>query len=128
MLMFKGDKNQLIQVATNMIINSAHAIKDTGAITIKTDRDKSKGKLYVEVCDTGCGIPNNVLPKIFDLFFTTKEEGKGTGLGLGTVQGIIEKHRGKIKVKETSPKGTTFHIELPLFRITEDSLLGNVGS
>jgi PAS domain S-box-containing protein len=117
MLMFKGDKNQLIQVFTNMIINSAHAIKDTGTIAIKTDRDKSKGKLYVEISDTGSGIPDDVLPKIFDLFFTTKEEGKGTGLGLGTVQGIIEKHGGKIKVKETSAKGTTFKIELPLFRI-----------
>jgi two-component system NtrC family sensor kinase len=106
-----------------MMINSAQAIKDTGTITIKTDRDKYKGKLYVEICDTGCGIPDNVLPKIFDLFFTTKEEGKGTGLGLGTVQGIIEKHGGKIKVKETSPKGTTFRIELPLFRITETDYL-----
>jgi PAS domain S-box-containing protein len=123
MLMFKGDRNQLIQVVTNMIINSAQSIKNTGTITIKTDRDKSKGKLYVEICDTGCGIPDKVLPKIFDLFFTTKEEGKGTGLGLGTVQGIIEKHRGKIKVKETSPKGTTFQIVLPLFRITETNYL-----
>jgi two-component system NtrC family sensor kinase len=128
MLMFKGDKNQLIQVFTNMIINSAHAIKDIGTIIIKTDRDKSKGKLYVEISDTGCGIPDNVLPKIFDLFFTTKEEGKGTGLGLGTVQGIIEKHGGKIKVKETSPKGTTFKIELPLFRITGGNNLDNVSS
>ena len=123
MLMFEGDRNQLIQVFTNMIINSAQAIKDTGTITIKTDRDKPKGKLYVEICDTGCGIPDNVLPKIFDLFFTTKEEGKGTGLGLGTVQGIIEKHGGKIKVRETSPDGTTFRIELPLFRITETDYL-----
>jgi len=123
MLMFKGDKNQLIQVFTNIIINSAHAIKDIGTITIKTDRDKSKGKLYVEICDTGSGIPDNVLPKIFDLFFTTKEEGKGTGLGLGTVQGIIEKHGGKIKVKETSPKGTTFQIELPLFAISKSTLV-----
>jgi signal transduction histidine kinase len=128
MLMFTGDKNQLIQVFTNMIINSAHAIKDIGTITIKTDRDKSKGKLYVEISDTGCGISDNVLPKIFDLFFTTKEEGKGTGLGLGTVQGIIERHGGKIKVQETSPKGTTFKIELPLFRITEaDHFMDNIG-
>ena len=117
MLLFKGDKNQLIQVFTNLIINSAHAIKDAGTITMKTDRDKSKGKIYVEISDTGCGIPENVLPKIFDLFFTTKEEGKGTGLGLGTVQGIIEKHGGKIKVKETSPKGTTFQLSLPLFTV-----------
>jgi two-component system, NtrC family, sensor kinase len=123
MLLFKGDKNQLIQVFTNMIINSAHAIKDFGTITMKTDRNKSKGKIYVEIRDTGCGIPENILPKIFDLFFTTKEEGKGTGLGLGTVQGIIEKHGGKIEVKETSPQGTTFQISLPLFTVSRDTLV-----
>ena len=123
MLMFKGDKNQLIQVFTNLIINSAQAIKDAGVITMKTDRDKPKGKIYIEISDTGCGIPENILPKIFDLFFTTKEEGKGTGLGLGTVQGIIEKHGGKIKVKETSPQGTTFQITLPLFTVSSNTLV-----
>jgi two-component system NtrC family sensor kinase len=119
MLMIEGDKNQLVQVFTNIIINAAHAITGTGEITIRTSRDKPKGKIYIEFSDTGCGIPKAVLPRIFDHFFTTKEEGKGTGLGLGTVKSIIEKHRGKIKVKETSPKGTTFFIELPLFKVTE---------
>ncbi len=123
MLLFRGDKNQLIQVFTNLIINSAQAIKDAGTITIKTDRDKAKGKIYVEISDTGCGIPKDVLPKIFDPFFTTKEEGKGTGLGLGTVQGIIEKHGGKIRVKQTSPKGTTFQITLPLFMVSKNTLV-----
>jgi len=74
MLLFKGDKNQLIQVFTNMIINSAHAIKDFGTITMKTDRNKSKGKIYVEIRDTGCGIPENILPKIFDLFLQQKKK------------------------------------------------------
>lgn len=120
MLMCEGDKNQLVQVFTNVIINAAHAITGAGEITIRTSRDKPKGKIYIEFSDTGCGIPKAALPRIFDHFFTTKEEGKGTGLGLGTVKSIIEKHRGKIKVKETSPKGTTFLIELPLFKVTEN--------
>jgi len=123
MLMCKGDKNKLIQVFTNIIINAAHAITGKGDITIFTSRNKPKGKIYIEFRDTGCGIPKAALPKIFDHFFTTKEEGKGTGLGLGTVKSIIEKHRGKIKVMETSPEGTTFLIELPLFKVTENTPL-----
>jgi len=123
MLMCEGDKNQLVQVFTNIIINAAHAITGKGDITIRTSRDKPKGKIYIEFSDTGCGVPKEALPRIFDHFFTTKEEGKGTGLGLGTVKSIIEKHRGVIKVKETSPKGTTFLIELPLFKVTENTPL-----
>ncbi|MBW1716267.1 MAG: PAS domain S-box protein [Deltaproteobacteria bacterium] len=119
MLTCEGDKNQLVQVFTNIIINAAHAINGKGNITIRSSRDKPKGKIYIEFSDTGCGISKEALPKIFDHFFTTKEEGKGTGLGLGTVKSIIEKHGGKIKVKETSPEGTTFLIELPLFKVTE---------
>lgn len=122
MLMCEGDKNQLVQVFTNIIINAAHAITGEGNITIRSSRDKPEGKIYIEFSDTGCGIPKEALPKIFDHFFTTKEEGKGTGLGLGTVKSIIEKHGGKIKVKETSPEGTTFLIKLPLFKVTENGL------
>jgi len=121
MLMCEGDKNQLVQVFTNIIINAAHAITGKGNITILTSRDKPKGKIYIEFSDTGCGIPKDALPKIFDHFFTTKEEGKGTGLGLGTVKSIIEKHGGNIKVKYTCPQGTTFLIELPLFKVTENT-------
>jgi len=123
MLMCEGDKNQLVQVFTNIIINAAHAITGKGNITIRSSRDKPEGKIYIELSDTGCGIPKEALPRIFDHFFTTKEEGKGTGLGLGTVKSIIEKHGGKIKVKHTSPEGTTFLIELPLFKVTENSLV-----
>ena len=117
MLMCEGDKNKLVQVFTNIIINAAHAITGKGNIIIRTSRDKPKGKIYIEFSDTGCGILKEALPKIFDHFFTTKEEGKGTGLGLGTVKSIIERHGGNIKVKETSPKGTTFLIELPLVKV-----------
>jgi two-component system NtrC family sensor kinase len=123
MLMCEGDKNQLVQVFTNIIVNAAHAITGKGDITIRSSRDKPEGKIYIEFSDTGCGIPEEALPRIFDHFFTTKEEGKGTGLGLGTVKSIIEKHGGKIKVKYTSPEGTTFLIELPLFKVTKNSLV-----
>jgi PAS domain S-box-containing protein len=123
MLMCEGDNNQLIQVFTNMIINATQAMNGKGNITVRASKDKAKGKIYIEISDTGCGIPEENIPKIFDSFFTTKEEGKGTGLGLSTVHGIIEKHRGAIKVKETGPEGTTFLIELPLIKVTEDTLI-----
>jgi len=121
MLMCEGDNNQLIQVFTNMIINATQAMNGKGNITIRTSKDKPKGKTYIEISDTGYGISEEDLPKIFDAFFTTKEEGKGTGLGLSTVHGIIEKHGGTIKVKETSPEGTIFLIDLPLVKVTENS-------
>jgi two-component system NtrC family sensor kinase len=123
MLMCEGDNNQLIQVFTNLIINATQAMNGKGNITVRATKDKPKGRIYIEISDTGCGIPEEDVPKIFDPFFTTKEEGKGTGLGLSTVHGIIEKHGGTIKVKETSSEGTTFLIELPLVKVTEDRLV-----
>ena len=71
--------------------------------------------------DTGCGIPIDNLSRIFDPFFTTKEPGKGTGLGLSTVYGIVKENGGNIWVKETSPEGTTFTMELPLYQASKDS-------
>jgi two-component system NtrC family sensor kinase len=123
MLICEGDNNQLIQVFTNMIINATQAMDGKGHITIQTSKDKEEGKIYVEISDTGCGIPSENIPKIFDPFFTTKEEGKGTGLGLSTVKDILEKHGGNIKVKYTCPQGTTFLIELPLVKVDEETLI-----
>jgi two-component system NtrC family sensor kinase len=94
-----------------------------GTITIGASKDKKEGKIYVEISDTGCGIPQENIPKIFEPFFTTKEEGKGTGLGLSTVRDILEKHGGNIRVKFTCPEGTTFLIELPLVKVDEATLI-----
>ncbi len=123
MLICEGDNNQLNQVFTNMIINATQAMDGKGALTIRAGKDKREGKIYVEVSDTGCGIPKENIPRIFEPFFTTKEEGKGTGLGLSTVRDIIEKHGGNIMVKYTCPEGTTFLIELPLLKIDEETVI-----
>ena len=64
--------------------------------------------------DTGCGIPVQVLPKLFLPFFTTKEPGKGTGLGLAVARSIVSIHRGTIEVESQTEKGTTFTIVLPV--------------
>ena len=112
------ENNQMKKALSNLIENALESMRRGGQLTLTLEKEDDH--LFVVLEDTGCGIPKAALPRIFDHFFTTKEEGKGTGLGLGTVKSIIEKHRGKISVKETSPKGTTFLIELPLFKVTKN--------
>jgi signal transduction histidine kinase len=115
LILIHGDRNQLAQVIINLVMNASAAMNGQGLLTLRTYRDKPNRKAYFEVSDTGCGIPEENLPKIFDPFFTTKEPGKGTGLGLSTSLGIIQENGGHISVKETGDKGTTFLVELPLF-------------
>jgi signal transduction histidine kinase len=122
MMLINADTNKLNQVIINLIINAADAMKGSGKITLNTYRDKLHKKVFLEVKDTGEGIPRENLSKIFDPFFTTKEVGKSTGLGLSIVYGIIEEHGGKISVKKTGGKGTTFVLEFPLFVPEEEGL------
>jgi two-component system, NtrC family, sensor kinase len=120
MMLIKADTSKLNQVIINLVINAADAMKGTGRVTLHTYKDKPHKKIYLEVKDTGEGIPRENLSKIFDPFFTTKEVGKSTGLGLSIVYGIIEEHGGRISVKETGAKGTTFILEFPLYQPGED--------
>ncbi len=115
MMLIKGDRDQLGQVIVNLVMNAVDAMDHAGTMTLRTYRNKPTQKAYIEVCDTGKGIPAKDLPLIFDPFFTTKAQGKGTGLGLSTAYGIVEENQGRIWVKETSQKGTTFAVELPLY-------------
>jgi len=103
---------QLNQVFMNLLVNAAQAIEERGKIKIKTFSDDEH--IYIQISDTGMGIPQENLSRIFEPFFTTKEVGKGTGLGLSMSYGIIKKHQGKIDVESHLGEGTTFTIELPL--------------
>jgi signal transduction histidine kinase len=112
---------ELNQVILNLIVNAAHAIADAnkdnptqmGTIRIRTRRKSNWAKIYIS--DTGSGIPEEIRSKIFDLFFTTKEPGKGTGQGLAISHSVIvEKHKGTISLESQEGKGTTFIISLPL--------------
>jgi two-component system NtrC family sensor kinase len=70
--------------------------------------------VQIRISDTGCGIPPENLDKVFDPFFTTKDSSKGTGLGLAVAYGVIEKHRGKIRMESEVGKGTMCIIDLPV--------------
>ena len=108
----KGNSGQLHQVFINLLSNAAQAIKGVGEIKVNTSRDANE--LVVVIADNGPGIPENLLMKIFDPFYTTKEPGIGTGLGLSVSYSIIKKHLGAIKVTSTEGSGTTFTISLPV--------------
>ncbi len=116
----EGYPAEINQVLLNIIINSAHAIEEAidngiigrGNINIKTQNLKKHIQIKIE--DNGIGIPDNVIDKIYDPFFTTKDIDKGTGQGLAISYNIIKKkHKGKIIVESTEKKGTKFIIELP---------------
>lgn len=104
--------SQLNQVVMNLLVNAAHAIENTGTITIRTRHEDQHITLEIE--DTGQGIEQEHLNRIFDPFFTTKPVGKGTGLGLSLSFNIIEKHHGQITATSTPGQGTTFRIRLPV--------------
>lgn len=108
----QADPGQLQQVFVNLLNNAAEAMPDGGTITIST-RLVDHQWVEVRVSDTGCGIPEEHLSRLFTPFFTTKPPGKGTGLGLSIVYGIIKMHRGQIGVESQVGKGTTFTITLP---------------
>ena len=110
--------NQIQQVLLNLLINARQAMPSGGRLTIKLAYDAEADLIDLVVRDTGCGIPPEALPRIFDSFFTTKKgpdaTGKGgTGLGLSMCRDIIEAHHGRIRVDSTVGKGTAFTLKLP---------------
>jgi signal transduction histidine kinase len=114
----KGSKNQLQQVFMNIILNGYHAMPEGGRFTIETRRAPGNHEVAVEVrfADTGCGIPDEHLSRIFAPFFTTMSVGKGTGLGLSIAYSIVQQHGGTIHVESEVGKGSTFTITLPAER------------
>jgi signal transduction histidine kinase len=104
--------SQLNQVFLNLINNAAYAIDGPGRITVRTTATADTAT--IEIRDTGRGIPGDVLPHIFDLYFTTKPVGEGTGLGLAIARDIVSQHGGDIQVTSRTGVGTTFTITLPL--------------
>ena len=107
-----ADPQQLRQVFLNILVNACEAMPKGGKIIVRTSYLKDEEKVHVEIEDTGMGIDKEVLDKIFDPFFTTKE--KGTGLGLSVVYGIVNAHKGDLKIESKKGEGTKVIIKLPL--------------
>ena len=115
------DRSQLEQVALNLVVNARDATDAPGSITISTLTESPKGIVHdlagplgwLQVQDTGTGIPEAILPRIFDPFFSTKPTGIGTGLGLATIYGIVSQSGGSIFVDSTVGKGTTMSVAIP---------------
>ena len=107
-------EDELNQVWTNLIHNALQAMNHTGTLTIGIRREGNDA--VVSVGDSGCGIPEDIRSKIFDVFFTTKPAGVGSGLGLDIVKKIIDKHHGRIDLQSTVGVGTTFSVYLPYDR------------
>ncbi len=109
-----ASRNQLRQVFLNMINNARDAMPDGGTLTVKT---LAKGdNIYIEITDTGIGIREENIDKIFDAFFTTKDGVKDVGLGLSVCYGFIKEHGGDIRVSSKWGSGTTFTITLPIYK------------
>jgi len=107
------DASQIEQVLINMMINASQAMPQGGELVISTGMDESGDHIYIRIKDTGCGIPEENIEKLFDPFFSTKGH-KGTGLGLSVSYGIIRSHSGEIKVESKPGSGTAFTITLPI--------------
>jgi two-component system NtrC family sensor kinase len=110
--LYSGNKGNLSQVFTNLIVNALQSMVDVGTLTINTALVDEN--IVVTIADTGKGIMKETMSKLFDPFFTTKAVGVGTGLGLSISQGIVNDHQGEILVESEIGKGAMFTIILPV--------------
>jgi len=125
-----GDPVQLVQVLVNFSINAAHAMKNSGQLTIATTIAQLGGKsverlalapgayIKLDVTDTGCGMDAATRTRVFEPFFTTKPQGEGTGLGLSLVWGVVKGHDGAVEVISEVDQGATFSVYLPITTAT----------
>ncbi len=121
----ESDRGKLQQVLLNLVNNAFQAMTDGCLLDITAERE-GRDSVVISIGDNGCGMPEEILPKIFEPFFSTKERGVGTGLGLAITSGLIKKLHGEISVKSKQNEGTTFTITLPIR--TQEELRDNENS
>jgi signal transduction histidine kinase len=114
-----GDRTGVARILSNLVVNARDAMPCGGDVTVATaitlrKMEGARPAVVLRVSDTGAGISPDVLPRIFEPFYTTKTEGRGTGLGLTIVQTFVQKMGGEISVESEVGRGTTFEIRLPL--------------
>jgi len=117
--LIEASRSGINQILMNLLSNAAQAIEGRGDIWIRLWTASTE--LYLEIEDNGTGMTEETVSKIFDPFFTTKKVGQGTGLGLSIIYGIIQKHRGDIRVESRKGKGTIFMVRLPLVQLVKPS-------
>jgi two-component system NtrC family sensor kinase len=122
------DAAQIEQVALALVINAIDAMPHGGNLWVSTRTLPEGEQVELQVRDDGVGIPPEILPQIFDPFTTTKEVGKGVGLGLAVSKGIVERHGGRIEVASELGKGTTFQIILPVRALQPEDLQAQAAS
>jgi two-component system, NtrC family, sensor kinase len=110
--MFALDVSLMQQVFVNLLLNAMEAIQDNGMISVSSQIGADRDAVEVVVEDTGCGIPMDIIDKMFDPFFSTKPQ--GTGLGLAVSYGIVQNHKGSIRVSSNPGEGARFTVELPV--------------
>jgi signal transduction histidine kinase len=121
-LSVKLHAGEILQVISNLISNSVDALPDNGSLHIRIR--KSAQEVHLMIADDGHGIPDTILPRIWEPFYTTKQE-RGTGLGLAISKAIIERHSGRIRIRSSvrqGRNGTAFRISLPLDRASRKSV------
>jgi len=108
-----GDRNQIKQAILNLVLNAVEAMQDGGRLAVTAEIGPDEDQVTICVSDTGPGVPKKMQKSIFEPFITTKKDGKGVGLGLSVVYGVIAQHGGTIDVDSEQGKGSTFTIKLP---------------
>ncbi|WP_197081214.1 ATP-binding protein [Gordoniibacillus kamchatkensis] len=104
------DRKEMKQLLLNLTHNAFEAMDRGGTLTLRTEADETA--VYLRVSDTGCGMPREMMDRLFQPFFTTKQ--KGTGLGLAVCKNIVDRHNGRLDVRSEPGQGTTFTVVLPL--------------
>ncbi len=114
-----GEANQIQQVVMNLLINAQQALNGTAGEVFITTQNSGPENVKIIISDNGPGIPEDVITRIFEPFYTTKPAGEGTGLGLSITYGIVKDHKGEIKVENNLDKGVRFIISLPVQGVGE---------
>jgi two-component system cell cycle sensor histidine kinase/response regulator CckA len=120
-----GDSTQISQILMNLAANAVAAMPEGGALTLRLETDPASEQVLLVVDDTGEGMDEELLPRIFEPYFTTHRGGRGTGLGLSVVHGIVKRHSGTILCESWPGRGTRFSIRLPLFQGQAEATLAS---